>query len=780
MMREASPPPASTPGRLLLPLLRLPQPLLPQPSLPLAAALVCCGAFAAGVFSCWLFAGRWSDYRIYPTRFFPLEEFDPWSAGTLAAAAGIAALIAGAWLACGLLGSGQTLGQRLARDARSFYFLAVPGCLSALMYAGVDPGLGVVFAWLLTLAPPLALLASRCAQRLSRGLAPLPRRAPGVLLAAMVAGFTLLFAVQAIRQYHALNLGYADSGYAAEALHNTLRGRFLFCNSIPFGNYLGDHFSPILLLLLPAYALVPQHETLLVLQAAAIGLGAVPVYLLAARLGASRGLGLCLAGAYLLHPAVQFQNFNFSYGFKAASLAIPLLLWACQLAFAGRPKLFLLAGLLALACEESVAPAVLSLGVYMALARRIRAGWWMAGIAAAWWMGATQVVMPLLRGPEHRHLDKQLSTFYGWMGSSPAAIAGYVATHPLEVAGRFASREVLVFLAQMLAPAALLCCLAPGAMAAGAITFLFLVLSRQNAFLSIYFQYKATLVPVVFLAAAVAAGRLARGEPGWARAAGALALAAAMLSCYLFGPTPLSHNYVPSLYDTRRHAAIREIRELIPADASLLATERAAAHFTRQPILHRLGWKPAADYDFVLLDLDDRWGGQEQTFAENRRLLADAAYAPVYAGDGFVVYRKGASMPDSLRMFGPQELTPGQLPAGQKLAVGSDTEILHLQFGQPPPGVRRANASVLVYWHCIAQPGADRVCRVTIRCRRGDGEGVFSRSLHPCRGLFPTSLWRPGMVIADRYDMELPFDPRAGEVDIALEWKQIVPPTDGE
>ena len=754
------------------------------------AALIALGGIATGILAMYVLSGDYTNYRRFPTYFYPPQDFRLGCAGVIVAAAGFAVLFAGIWVLCGRLGTGGSLRKRLALDARVFPSLAISCFAWGMMMEGTAPGLAPLFILMVAVAPPLALLACRLSAKVTWLLPAGTARRPLAVLMVMTAAFCTFFAVQTVRQYHALNLGYADSGYVAEALSNTLRGRFFWCNSLPFGNYFGDHFSPILLFLLPVYAFFPVHETILIVHAIAIGSGAIPVYLLARRMvRPARGAefaGLALAAAYLLHPAVQFQNFCFSYAFKAASLGIPLLLWAAYFAVGRRAGLFVLFGLLSLACEESLAPVVLSLGVYAALSRSAKAGWVVAGMAVAWWFAATQLIMPAVRGGGP---STQFTAFYSWMGESPAGIVRFVLTNPKAILKRFWDREVFIFLVQMTLPLAMLCLLSPGAMAMGAITFVFLVLIRQPAFLSIYFQYKAGLIPVVFFATAVALGKLAgssvaKGILGpspangrSARFAGCLILVAAAANCYLFGPTPLSHNYVASFYRTDRYDAVREIQKLVPHDAALLASERIAAHFTRQALLHRLSGDPTVDYDFVLLDLDDIWGGREEAFALRRKYLSDKRYAPVYARDGFLLFAKGARKPDSLRPFGPQDAriideikNPVHIPAWQ------EAEIIYLQFGGAPPGTPRANTALLVYWKCLKPIETDRACTITIVNESDEGTQTFKRRFHPCRGLFPTSMWRPGMIIADRYDMELPFDATKGKTRVAgFGWHDLLP-----
>jgi len=754
--------------------------------LPAWVVLVAAGGVVTGIFTAWVFAGRYTDYRAFPTVFVPPKDFSVASTGVLLAAAGGALFFSVAWVLCGLLSGEQRAGPgqhtrkdlqgRLAADARVFLSPAVPGAALILVAAGSDLGIAALFIFIAAVTPPLALLLYRAAM-LATGCPAPKRRGPAAILALMTASFCVFFSIQTIHQYHALNLGYADSGYVAEALSNTLRGRFLWCNSLEFGNYLGDHFSPILLFLVPLYALWPVHETLLAAHALAIGLAAIPVYLLVRRTTQSNFAGVALAAAYLLHPAVQFQNTCFSYGFKAASLGIPLLLWAMYFTVARRDGLFVVFSLLSLACEESLVPIVLSLGAYAALSRKMRTGWLIAGVAAGWWVAATQFVMPRISGSA---ASKQLRTFYGWMDGSPGKIIEFIVRHPVRILKRFLRREVFVFAAQMSFPVGMLSFLSPAAAAVGVVTFVFLVLSSEPVFLSIYFQYKAGLIPVVFFAAALAMGKLCEwqdlkakrwlgGDP--ARASGCVALVAAAASCFVFGPTPLSHNYVPSFYRAGRYAAIREVRKMVPPEAALLASERAAAHFTGQALLHRLRPRPTAEYDFVLLDLDDTWDGREKVFAERKNYLSDPRFAPVYARDGFILFQKGGRVPHALAGFGPQDPHMlDKLPPADPIPVGDVTEIAHGEFGRPPPDVPSANVSVLVYWKCLKQMKTDRACALTIIEERDGEKSQFNGTFHPCRGLFPTSMWKPGMIIADRYDIDLPFELTEAGARFDFQW----------
>src|SRR2546428_14171616 len=70
---------------------------------------------------------------------------------------------------------------------------------------------------------------------------------------------------------------------------------------------LGDHFAPLLLVLMPFYFAFPHPETLLVTQTFALALGAWPVYLLA-RLKLPRGYALAWVAVYFLFVPLAYIN----------------------------------------------------------------------------------------------------------------------------------------------------------------------------------------------------------------------------------------------------------------------------------------------------------------------------------------------------------------------------------------------------------------------------------------------------------------------------------------
>src|SRR5258708_562987 len=135
---------------------------------------------------------------------------------------------------------------------------------------------------------------------------------------------------------HAEDLGFID-----QVLANFLRGQWFrlsiyqgatWNTEIDFGriarpdSLLAFHFEPMLLLLVPLYAL-GGISLLLVIQAVAVAAGAVPAYRLGLYCAESRAAGVAVAAAYLLSPLGQWAVLD---DFHTSTLAAPLLVLAVE------------------------------------------------------------------------------------------------------------------------------------------------------------------------------------------------------------------------------------------------------------------------------------------------------------------------------------------------------------------------------------------------------------------------------------------------------------------
>ncbi len=172
-----------------------------------------------------------------------------------------------------------------------------------------------------------------------------------------VVSFALFASWVWTQRYSAFETYAYDLGNYNQGFYTTLSDHLLFYYTpdLPSGttSLLAAHFSPILFPLLPLYAIYPAPPSLLAIQAIALALGAVPVYLLAKLYLKSDAWAIFLSGFYLLTPITLGAGW---YDFHPEAFLPVCMLTA--LYFFARHRLwpFLAAWLLTLCVIETAAP----------------------------------------------------------------------------------------------------------------------------------------------------------------------------------------------------------------------------------------------------------------------------------------------------------------------------------------------------------------------------------------------------------------------------------------
>jgi len=172
-------------------------------------------------------------------------------------------------------------------------------------------------------------------------------------LALMILCYTVLMSIVTILRHYFLFSFAWDLGIFNQVFWSTLHGRFFYYTVEPWNgqSFFGVHFSPILILFLPFYAVYPHPETLLVLQSFVVALGAVPLYFLA-KAELNERLAVLLSLLYLTHPLLLGANL-FDFHFEAF---IPVTLLSTIYFLRKRNmKLYILSLFLALMSHEYVA-----------------------------------------------------------------------------------------------------------------------------------------------------------------------------------------------------------------------------------------------------------------------------------------------------------------------------------------------------------------------------------------------------------------------------------------
>ncbi len=125
--------------------------------------------------------------------------------------------------------------------------------------------------------------------------------------------YTLIFSYFTILKYDAFNAYAWDLGIFNQSLWTTLHSGMFFFSTVeqlivPSGVFFGTHFSPILYMVLPFYAITSTPQALLVIQSFVLALGAIPLYFFAKNSLNSKRLAVVFSLAYLLYPPLQGAN----------------------------------------------------------------------------------------------------------------------------------------------------------------------------------------------------------------------------------------------------------------------------------------------------------------------------------------------------------------------------------------------------------------------------------------------------------------------------------------
>ncbi len=343
---------------------------------------------------------------------------------------------------------------------------------------------------------------------------------------------------------------------------------------------------------------------LLLIQAAALALGIVPLWRIGRRLANLRvGAVATLAFVYAVYPTLH--NLNLA-GFDPAVVALPALLAACYFGLTGRWRWFAACCVVVVGARADLALAVAGLGALLAVEGHRRQGLVTVVVALAWTVVAALVVQPAFGHGGFPHLDA-----FAAFGDTPASALWGMVTHPVEVLSRLVSEQNFNLAVTLFAPVVFLPVLAP--------RYLLPVIPLQTLYLvadvpteAVFGKQTIAITAFIFLATAMALHRLGRMgvekitvDP---RLLGALLLAGTVFFVRDAASSPYREPWDWGGQDEVDAVRLRA-RELIPPEASVRASRSMLQVLAERPVLYQLeqGDRPdpvraAQDVDVVVLD----------------------------------------------------------------------------------------------------------------------------------------------------------------------------------
>jgi uncharacterized membrane protein len=413
---------------------------------------------------------------------------------------------------------------------------------------------------------------------------------------AAISTYSIVLSYLSILRYETFTDAWDFGGFVQSIADATRGGFFLqtidayFAKGFPQTeviSFMGLHFSPILYLLVPIYALFPYPPTLLVVQTVALAFGALPVYWLAKKhLGIFAGL--VFMALYLTYPPLIGINLT---DFHPESFLVPSLLFAIYFGLDKRWKMAIPFFILALSViEES---GILVFGVIAFLFVYHRA--WRDRKASILMISAALACLA------YSEIASQLTYYFGLnptgftltLNSDNYSILGATAALGVPVAIIRAPGEILAalqyqfyykvaFLIEIIGPVALLPIFYPEAILMGLPWLSIAFLSNYPGYYTIYGFHQAFVIFFVFPAAILALKRIKLKSPKMTPNIIRVYLVLLLIVGVTFTATQTlpSSVYGNTLSVSPQNLAEDQIIALLPSNASVLTTSDIFPHIS--------------------------------------------------------------------------------------------------------------------------------------------------------------------------------------------------------
>jgi uncharacterized membrane protein len=563
-------------------------------------------------------------------------------------------------------------------------------------------------------------------------------------------GFTAFFAwVQHLR-----NLQYAaaafDLGLLTQVTWNNLQGNWFATSLLPF-NYLAEHLSPALLFLAPVFLIWPNTEVLLLVQAVAIGMAGVGIFLATRQCTGDWVSAVLVQGAYYLAPPTGWVLID---EFHPVSLAVPAIAFATWLLWRKKLALATVVALVALLASEDAALWVAPFGILTAVVGR-RQGWrWgVAGtiVALAWLVGYLLIVVPAVRpsslGGTAPHPD--LGSF-SWCGNSFSAIESCLVRDPVATIRRAFTPNDIAALASVLVPTGGLALFGP--------SFLiswprWLVLLLGNDPPGYHGHYIAIMVPAAFLGAAEAIGYLERRDRRLARSLAVLVIGGSLVAYVLGSPLPGGRAFVAQIRPRQTVAAIDAGLRLIPPDPRLAvaATSAILPHVALRPNVYLVTDGAGRPADYRIFDQADPYPLSHDDLQHYLALVrVDPNYLPIFHASGVIVFERQLTLPDR---------SMNQSFSDIMTLVGYSI------------GSKNGNAAVRLYWRLDRPAPVNYHFFIHLDANAGAGYSQADGEL--AKGNLPTTHLKVGQIVANRVSLPAPQPSAWGQYYVDIGWYDL-------
>jgi uncharacterized membrane protein len=302
--------------------------------------------------------------------------------------------------------------------------------------------------------------------------------------------FVMYFHLALMRHWHFESNGY-DLGIFDQAIwkYSQFKSPYITVHS---KNILGEHFHPILIALAPVYWLIQRAEVLLFVQALALSVAAIPVYLFAKK-RVEHIPALLLSFSYLVFWGVQLTN---NYDFHEVSIAVPFIAMAIYTADAKKWRWYYVAIIFMLLCKENMSLLLVGMAFWLLTQKQYVHALSSFVVGSVWFYVVVNYLIPKFSGSVYGFW------YYSKLGANAGEAITTMLTKPLSVFSILTDLPVkkrtllLLFL-----PFLFLVFLSPLLFVLAPLILERFLSDTENLWVANY-HYNATIAPVLAMAAA--------------------------------------------------------------------------------------------------------------------------------------------------------------------------------------------------------------------------------------------------------------------------------------
>src|SRR3989344_429039 len=604
----------------------------------------------------------------------------------------------------------------------------------------------------------------------------------GLILGLAIIFYILFFSLASVWKYYNFGYNALDLAIINQAFFNSSQGNF-FALSIHPPTYLGDHFTPILILLLPVYFLFKHPISLLILQTLALGLSSWPLYLISKNV-LNKNWALLIGLAWVLNPYVG--NINL-FEFHFLPFAVFFIFWIFYFFLTNKFWPFIIFSCLALLVQEDVSLVIFMFGILAILAKR-KAKWWLTPlvISTAYFLTVLKFINLFTDSGQYKFF-----IYYSWLGENWVEFIKNLLLKPWAVAAHLINFGNLEFIIGLLMPLAFIPLINPLYLLLGLGIFTQLVLgSAGGSGTLLQIHYSALLLPPLFISTIYAIKKIADSPKNTKNKiiklikqdtilSGLIFLVAIIFSWVTLSPTTgVLSGLVKQGISWPETKIKNELIKKIPVDAPVATTYEFLPHLSSRKKLYSFNYvflgkqqflykdySLPTDTEYLLIDYRDLITYQLQygqnPFYKNQyneavknwaKILKD--FGLIEINDTLALYQKGEK--DEFKLVQILESKP-EIKAAGNIILADEIEFLgynqltgnHFQF----------------FWQAATKLEKNYQLQLSLE---KDGKPIYEEIYPLAYNILPTTTWQPNQIIQTDYWFEFNKKIPPGNYDLKI------------